>query len=176
MRRLRFGRLAAAVLMVAASLLPTVYLDKKYELGAQTIRVKPYEKRDDTPYIKIGVYASLTGYASLLGRMGQQGIRLAVEDINGSGGVDGKEIRLIEYDDQSDSEAAVTAVRKMIEEDRVDAIIGSHTSGNILQTTELTEQAHVVQIGLGTSFVWTGVGTNTCSAPQQARSILMSCC
>ena len=103
MRRLRFGRLAAAVLMVAASLLPTVYLDKKYELGAQTIRVKPYEKRDDTPYIKIGVYASLTGYASLLGRMGQQGIRLAVEDINGSGGVDGKEIRLIEYDDQSDS-------------------------------------------------------------------------
>lgn len=158
MRRLRFGRLAAAVLMVAASLLPTVYLDKKYELGAQTIRVKPYEKRDDTPYIKIGVYASLTGCASLLGRMGQQGIRLAVEDINESGGVDGKEIRLIEYDDQSDSEAAVTAVRKMIEEDRVDAIIGSHTSGNILQTTELTEQAHVVQIGLGTSFVWTGVG------------------
>ena len=73
MRRLRFGRLAAAVLMVAASLLPTVYLDKKYELGAQTIRVKPYEKQDDTPYIKIGVYASLTGYASLLGRMGNRG-------------------------------------------------------------------------------------------------------
>ena len=116
------------------------------------------EKRDDVPYIKIGVYASLTGYASQLGRMGQQGIRLAVEDINSSGGIHGKEIRLIEYDDQTDSETAIAAVKRMIEEDRVDAIIGSHTSGNIIETSRLTEQAGVVQIGLGTSFIWTGIG------------------
>ena len=110
------------------------------------------------PYIKVGFYASLTGSASLLGQMGQQGCRLAVEQINAAGGINGKRIRLIEYDDQTDPQQAAAIVRRLIEEDHVDAIIGSHTSGNLIQTIPLTEQAHVLQIGLGTSFLWTNAG------------------
>ena len=118
----------------------------------------PVRTAQDDPYIKIGLYASLTGSASLLGQMGQQGCRLAVEQINAAGGINGRQIRLIEYDDQTDPEQAVQIVRKLITEDRVDAIIGSHTSGNIIRTAPLTEQAHVLQVGLGTSYLWTNAG------------------
>lgn len=112
----------------------------------------------DDSYIEIGFYASLTGSASQLGQMGQQGCRLAVEQINNAGGINGKKIRVIEYDDQTDPAVAVSIVRKMIEDDHVDAIIGSHTSGNIVRTVPLTEQAQVLQMGLGTSYIWTDAG------------------
>lgn len=120
--------------------------------------VQPRVVREEGPYIKVGFCASLTGSASLLGQMGQQGCRLAAEEINYAGGINGKEIRLIEYDDQTDPAKAVSIVRKMIEEDQVDAIIGSHTSGNIIRTAPITEQAQVLQIGMGTSYIWTNVG------------------
>lgn len=113
---------------------------------------------EDAPHIKIGIYASLTGSASMLGQMGQQGCRLAVDQINSSGGINGKEIRLIEYDDQTDPYVATALVNKMIYEDGVAAIIGSHTSGNIIQTVPVTEKAHVLQVGLGTSYLWTNQG------------------
>ena len=120
--------------------------------------IQPRVADEDEPYIKVGFYASLTGSAFLLGQMGQQGCRLAVEQINNSGGINGKFIRLIEYDDQTDPDTACSIVRRMIEEDRVDAIVGSHTSGNLIHTAVLTEQAHVLQVGLGTSYLWTNVG------------------
>ena len=117
--------------------------------------VEPRVANEDESYIKIGFYGSLTGAASVLGQMGQLGCRLAVDQINNAGGINGKKIRFIEYDDQTDPKIAEEVVRKMITEDRVDAIIGSHTSGNIIKTAAVTEQAQVLQIGLGTSFIWT---------------------
>lgn len=123
-----------------------------------TTQIKPRVADPESPYIKVGLYASLTGSASLLGQMGQMGIRLAVEELNTSGGINGKQILLVEYDDQTNPDRAVSIVTKMIQEDHVDAIIGSHTSGNIVCTAPLTEQAETLQIGLGTSYVWTNAG------------------
>ncbi|MDO4269518.1 MAG: ABC transporter substrate-binding protein [Eubacteriales bacterium] len=158
MMHAQLKRAAAVCVLALLLLIPAAIRHTRQQAAGRLPTVSVRQAREDTPYIKIGVYASLTGYASQLGGMGQQGIRLAVEDVNSSGGIKGKEIRLIEYDDQTSGQAAVSAVQKMIEEDRVDAIIGSHTSGNIIQTSQLTEQAHILQIGLGTSYIWTDVG------------------
>lgn len=153
-------RVLSIFLLCAVLALVSMALDPGNDAPAE-IEEPPIQPRvawEEGPYIKVGFYASLTGSASLLGQMGQQGCRLAAEEINRAGGINGKEIRLIEYDDQTDPAKAASIVRKMIEEDRVDAIIGSHTSGNIIRTAPLTEQAHVLQIGLGTSYIWTGAG------------------
>lgn len=148
--RIRFLIINFCVLVLIASL-PAADSGKTPEVQEIYVRTAS----EDTPHIKVGLYASLSGSASLLGQMGQQGCRLAVEEINNAGGINGKEVRLIEYDDQTDPDVAAALVRKMIEEDRVDAIVGSHTSGNIIRTAPITEQAHVLQIGLGTSYLWT---------------------
>lgn len=147
--------LGLCLIIFTVMLTPEPQKDAPPEAEAE---LEPRQVREEEPYIKVGFYASLTGSASLLGQMGQQGCRLAAEQINYAGGINGKKIRLIEYDDQTDPAKAVSIVKKMIEEDHVDAIIGSHTSGNIIKTAPLTEQAHVLQIGLGTSFIWTDVG------------------
>ena len=112
----------------------------------------------NTAYLRIGLYGSLTGTSSLQGRMAQLGCRLAVDEINENGGINGKPIRLIEYDDHADAQSSIEAVKRLILEDQVDAIIGTHVSDNLIQTIPITEQHRILQIGLGTSQLWTGQG------------------
>lgn len=150
--------LLATVLCGILLLLVLPFRREKEPAQEEPARIPPRVAHVEESYITVGFYASLTGSASLLGQMGQQGCRLAVEQINYAGGINGKEIRLIEYDDQTDPSKAVSIVKKLILEDYVDAIIGSHTSGNIIQTAPITEQAQVLQLGLGTSYVWTNMG------------------
>jgi branched-chain amino acid transport system substrate-binding protein len=79
--------------------------------------------------IRIGHYASLTGSQATFGQSTDNGIRLAVEAINQSGGVHGKKIRLITYDDRGDAKEAGTAVTRLINRDQVAAVLGEVASG-----------------------------------------------
>ncbi len=74
--------------------------------------------------IKIGAVLSLTGIAQNHGQNNREGIDLAVKEINESGGVNGKEIKVIYEDDATDSKNTVTIVHKFIDIDNVDVIIG----------------------------------------------------
>lgn len=83
---------------------------------------------DDTPAdeadpIVLGMVLSETGPASTLGEFQARGVRLAVEEINEAGGFEGRPIELLERDDQSDPERAVTEVTNLIAAD-VDGIVG----------------------------------------------------
>ena len=75
----------------------------------------------DSPSIKIGAAISLTGFASDYGDMAQKAMNLAVEEINAGG----SKVELIVDDDQTDPTAAVSAYRKLVDVDHVDAVIGS---------------------------------------------------
>lgn len=151
------GKVLLAAGLCVALIVGMLFVDGEHEehIEEKTPTIEPRIAYESEPYIKIGFYGSLTGAASVLGQMGQAGCRLAVDEINNSGGINGKKIRFIEYDDQTDPETAEKVVQKMITEDRVDAIIGSHTSGNVVKAAAVTEQAQVLQIGLGTSFAQT---------------------
>jgi branched-chain amino acid transport system substrate-binding protein len=101
--------------------------------------------------IKMGYYGPLTGPSSLLGTDSRNGAALAVEQINQKGGVLGKKIELIEMDDKSSPEQAVKNVTKMVGVDKVDVIVGSIHSGNILSSAPIIEKAKIPEIGNGTS-------------------------
>lgn len=154
------GKVFLAVGLCVALITGVLFTDGEHKAHVEEKlpAIEPRIVNENEPYIKIGFYGSLTGEASVLGQMGQAGCRLAVDEINNKGGIDGKKIRFVEYDDQTDPETAEEVVRKMIVEDRVDVVIGSHTSGNIIKAAAFTEQAQVLQIGLGTSFVWPNEG------------------
>jgi branched-chain amino acid transport system substrate-binding protein len=79
--------------------------------------------------IRIGHYASLTGSEATFGQSTDNGVRLAIEAVNRAGGIHGKKIRLITYDDRGDAKEAGTAVTRLINRDQVTAVLGEVASG-----------------------------------------------
>ena len=78
--------------------------------------------------IKIGGLAPLTGDVSVYGVAVDNGVKMAVEEINADGGVLGKQIEYIVYDEKGDATEAVNAYNKLVQSDNVVAIVGDVTS------------------------------------------------
>ena len=110
--------------------------------------------------IKIGLYGTITGTNALAGEMLEKGATLAIEEINAEGGVNGRPLELVVYDDKSSPEGAVKAVTRLVEVDQVIAMVGSNSSPNILAGADITEDAGVIQVGAGTSPSYTNAGFN----------------
>jgi branched-chain amino acid transport system substrate-binding protein len=98
--------------------------------------------RADEP-IRIGAIFSVTGPASFLGEPERNTAKMLEEDINKSGGLLGRKVEIIVYDDETDATKAVTAVDRLIKKDKVVAIIGPSTSGNTLAIMPKVEEAKV---------------------------------
>ena len=81
--------------------------------------------------IKIGVDMELTGAVSAYGTAENKGIKLAVDEINKAGGVDGKKLELVTKDNKSDNAESSTAATNLAVQNQVNAIIGPATSGAV---------------------------------------------
>ena len=79
---------------------------------------------------RIGVITSLTGSTAAFGQAHKNGYTIAVNELNAKGGVLGKAIELVYYDDQSRADQAVQGVSKLVDQDRVPLILGSYSSEN----------------------------------------------
>ena len=104
--------------------------------------------------INIGLYGPLTGLSAVSGESLKRGAQIAVDQINAHGGLLGRRVHLVEYDDRSSPEQALRAVTKLVQVDKVDAIIGSIHSGNILVAGPVVEAAKIPLVGAGTSPTW----------------------
>lgn len=99
----------------------------------------------DGDTIRIGTILSVTGPAGYLGDKMRQGAELAVEEINASGGINGKKIEWFFYDSAFDSAKAVSQTRRLIYDDKVHAIVGGGSaSGLALAMAPITEEAGIV--------------------------------
>ena len=79
--------------------------------------------------IVIGMYGSLTGDGASFGQSSKEGTELAVDEINGAGGLlGGRKFKLLVEDDQSKPEEASNAVTKLISQDKVVAVLGEVAS------------------------------------------------
>ncbi|MDL2324740.1 ABC transporter substrate-binding protein [Ruminococcaceae bacterium OttesenSCG-928-A16] len=102
----------------------------------------------------IGNPQPLTGVNAQVGAAANKGAALAVKIINENGGFNGVPVRLINYDDQGSPEEAVKIATKMVEDDKVDAVLGSLTSTCMLAAGQVYEDAGVLTFGTGTSPTW----------------------
>lgn len=82
--------------------------------------------------ILVGHYASMTGAEATFGRSTDDGIKLAVKERNAAGGVNGKQIVLKTYDNRGLAQESVTAVTRLIQQDRVTAVLGEVASSRSL--------------------------------------------
>ena len=97
--------------------------------------------------IKVGYLAGITGDFAAYGQPEVNAVKLAADEINAKGGVLGKKIELVIYDYKSRPEDAVNAARRLIDHDKVVAILGSAASGANIATAPLVTRAGIPQIG-----------------------------
>jgi len=96
--------------------------------------------------IKVGVYGDTTGATSSFGQSTKNGIQLAFEEINAAGGVNGKKLEMVFEDDQGTPEKAKTVISKLINQDKVVAVLGEVASSNSLAAAPVAQEAKIPMI------------------------------
>ncbi len=98
--------------------------------------------------IKIGAVLSVTGPASFLGDPEKKTLEIYVDEINAKGGVNGQKLQLIVYDDAGNANNARTFATRLVEEDKVVAMVGGSTTGSTLAMIPVFEDAQIPFISL----------------------------
>lgn len=96
--------------------------------------------------IKVGAAFELTGNVANYGKSINEGFKLAVDELNKNGGVNGKKISVVESDNKSEPAESGNAVTKLITQDKVVAVVGPATSGCVNAATPITTANKVPHI------------------------------
>lgn len=102
------------------------------------------------PFI-IGVNLDTTGGGAALGVPERDTIKMLAEELNKAGGINGYPIKLIESDNESDPTKARLAARRLIDQEKVLAIIGTSQSTTSIPIGEVAEREEVPSIGMGST-------------------------
>ncbi|MEK0289042.1 ABC transporter substrate-binding protein [Caldifermentibacillus hisashii] len=94
--------------------------------------------------IKIGANLELSGEVASYGQSISEGMELAIEEINDSGGVDGKKIKVVKVDNKSDNAEAASAATRLTSQENVLAIIGAATSGNTIAQAQIANDTKTI--------------------------------
>jgi branched-chain amino acid transport system substrate-binding protein len=103
--------------------------------------------------IRIGSVLSTTGPAAWLGDPEDKTLRMYVEEINAKGGVLGRKLELFIYDDASDAAKANSFGKRLIQQDKVDVILGAATTGTTMAVLPQAEAAKVPMLAFGAANV-----------------------
>ena len=93
--------------------------------------------------IKIGVTGPFTGGSSSMGVSMRDGVRLAAKEINSTGGVLGRQIELIERDDQADNARGITIAQELVNKEKIVADVGFINTGVALAAQRIYQEAKI---------------------------------
>lgn len=96
--------------------------------------------------IVIGQYGSLTGTTATFGISTRNGVEMATDEVNKAGGLLGKQVRMVVEDDQGKPEEAQTVVTKLVNKDRVVAVLGEVASSRSLAAAPVCQQSRIPMI------------------------------
>lgn len=105
---------------------------------------------DEEPYV-IGAIFDITGPASSLGIPERDSARLFEEQVNAAGGINGKPLKIIIEDNESDSTIAVRIAKKLIDSNNVLAIAGPSTSGTSMALLDTVTKSQVPLVSAAAS-------------------------
>jgi branched-chain amino acid transport system substrate-binding protein len=129
-----FRALGLAVGALALTHLPAIAQTKLTNEG-----ISPTE-------LVIGTHQDLSGPIKVWGVPVSNGMKLAVDEINAAGGINGRKLRMILEDNGYDPKKAVLATQKMIERDKVFAMVGPMGSATVLAAQDILFEAGVLQL------------------------------
>lgn len=93
--------------------------------------------------VRVGVFMSLTGTTANFGISSTNGIKMAADEVNNAGGINGKQIELLVQDDRSDASEAATIVTKFVTQDQVHAILGEVASSRSIAAAPIAQNAKI---------------------------------
>lgn len=118
---------------------------------------KPAAKAPSGEPIKIGAVLPFTGRYAPMGEPMKKSLELAQETINAAGGIAGRPLQMIIYDDEADQAKSTQLADKLITQDKVVAIIGPVPTANAQAVTQIAEKAKVpILYSNPTSAIWQG--------------------
>jgi branched-chain amino acid transport system substrate-binding protein len=112
-------------------------------LGLTLSCARQQQNPADHSTIKIGFFGDLSGPTFNYGQSAMNGVLMAADEINQAGGINGHNIDVVIADEKGSPEAAALAVGKLINDDKVVAVIGAGASGNSLAAAPKAQSAHV---------------------------------
>ena len=129
--------------------------------------------------IYIGVSGPLTGQNARYGEQWKKGFDLALEEINGKGGIQGRKLEYIFEDSQSDPKQSVVVAQKFVADPRIIIELGDFSSGASMAASKIYERAKLVQFGFtnshpdftaaGGEYTWSNSNSQKDSAPALAE-------
>jgi branched-chain amino acid transport system substrate-binding protein len=96
--------------------------------------------------IRIGASLSLTGTYAKLGQYQREGYEYCASEVNDKGGLHGRKVEFVVYDDQSNPVSGVRLYEKLITEDKVDAVMGPYSSPITEAVANVTEKYKKVMV------------------------------
>jgi branched-chain amino acid transport system substrate-binding protein len=93
--------------------------------------------------VKIGAIYSTSGPGAFLGVPEERGLRLKVDEINKAGGINGRKVELVVYDSEGNTAKAAQHARRLIDSDKVLAIVGPSSSGESLQVLPIANESKI---------------------------------
>jgi branched-chain amino acid transport system substrate-binding protein len=125
-----------AHVMRSSSVLGAVILCSAVAMACKTAK-------QDANTFRVGVITSLTGANAAFGQAHKFGYTVAVNELNAKGGILGKPIELVFYDDQTKPDQAVQGAAKLIDQDHVPIILGAYSSESTRAVIPAVTQKHV---------------------------------
>ena len=126
--RLGCGRVVAGVLFSVSALLPTL------------------SHAEDSKPLRIGVPTSVQ---LQVGRDTLTAVKMAVEEVNKKGGILGRKVEFVSADETENPETGISAIRKLVADEKVDVLIGGYTSGVTLAQLPHISAAKMIYLGVG---------------------------
>lgn len=99
----------------------------------------------DEPY-RIGFFAPISGFAAADGQAARDAAQLAVQQANQDGGIDGRQVELVVYDDASEPDQAASLARKLVQQDQVDLVVSGSYSAQTRAAAPVIAQLGTVMI------------------------------
>ena len=93
--------------------------------------------------IVVGMWAAMTGTTALIGTSERDGIQIGIDEVNAQGGINGRKLRLVAYDDAGTPQEALSAVRRLIDQDQVFALLAGSNAGATLPVMPLINRAKI---------------------------------
>jgi branched-chain amino acid transport system substrate-binding protein len=93
--------------------------------------------------IRVGVITSLTGTNAAFGQAHKAGYTIAVNDINAAGGVNGRRLEIVYFDDQSKPDRAIQGIAKLVDQEHVPLLLGAYSSESTLAIVPVVTQKQV---------------------------------
>jgi branched-chain amino acid transport system substrate-binding protein len=119
--------------------------------------------------IKIGFSNSITGFAAAPAASTANGVSLVIEQVNSSGGINGRPLQLLMLDDKSDVPAAIANLNKLIQEDKVAATVGPFAQFMQEPARGIAEQTGTPMVGMGPATL-----EQLAAKPQYQMSVMIS--